>query len=511
MRIVLMIPMILLLLTIVFVIVRVLPGDPVMLHFEKKATEAQLAALRHILGMDVPIIQQYFNYLVGFFRGDLGLSMGTLNEPIAQQVFSAFPATLELALYAIVIAALIGVFLGAKSAESYNSPKDHLIRVSGIVSYAIPVFFLGMIFQMVLCVGLGLFPVGGRIDPGQDPVGMNLVLSEPAGGFIPGFVLPSLVALLPLALCLILFKQSQKPPKPRELEMIFVVFFVSTLLYSFGTALMPGMLMAPVVSIIPLVASILYLKPGHFTVQSREWRIALEVFAASWILYTLAGGLFPILLLSYLVGLLPALIFLKLLKKRKMEPERRDFIITFAVLIVGWMLLVLVAAHFTSLGSLRVTTGLFTVDSVLEGSVYKFVESFRYLFLPALTLGIVLSGVFIRLTRTNMIETLRLDFVTAARARGLRKRTVIYGYALRNAFLPVLTMIGLQFAALLGGAVLTETTFSWPGLGRYFVDRINLRDYTAIQGAVVVFGVLVMLVSLVVDLLYAYLDPRIRL
>ncbi len=93
----------------------------------------------------------------------------------------------------------------------------------------------------------------------------------------------------------------------------------------------------------------------------------------------------------------------------------------------------------------------------------------------------------------------------------MKDSTVTYGYALRNAFLPVLTMMGLQFALLLGGAVLTETTFSWPGLGWYLVDRINFRDYTAIQGVVVVFGIFVSIVSLVVDLLYAYLDPRIRL
>jgi peptide/nickel transport system permease protein len=110
-----------------------------------------------------------------------------------------------------------------------------------------------------------------------------------------------------------------------------------------------------------------------------------------------------------------------------------------------------------------------------------------------------------------MFETMRMDFVAAAKARGLKETTVTYRYALRNAFLPVLTMMGLQFALLLGGAVLTETTFSWPGLGRYLVDRINFRDYTAIQGAVVVFGIFVAIVSLIVDLLYAYLDPRIRL
>jgi peptide/nickel transport system permease protein len=163
-----------------------------------------------------------------------------------------------------------------------------------------------------------------------------------------------------------------------------------------------------------------------------------------------------------------------------------------------------------NIGGLHWSSGLYVLDSILEGNPTKLAVSLRYLFLPSLTLGTVLCGIFIRLTRGNMLETLQLDFVTAARARGIKETTVVYGYALRNAFLPILTMMGLQFAALLAGAVLTETTFSWPGLGRYLVDRISFRDYTAIQGVVVFFGILVAMVSLAVDIIYAYLDPRIR-
>ncbi|MCW3976576.1 MAG: ABC transporter permease, partial [Candidatus Bathyarchaeota archaeon] len=181
------------------------------------------------------------------------------------------------------------------------------------------------------------------------------------------------------------------------------------------------------------------------------------------------------------------------------------------VFLAGWIVWTFAAWHFMSVGVLHVSTGLFTIDSLIEGNVVKFVEALKGLCLPSLTLGIVLSGVFIRLTRSNMLETLRVDYVTAARARGLRERAVVYGYALRNAFLPILTMMGLQFATLLGGAILTETTFSWPGLGRYLVSRVNYRDYTAIQGAVVYFGLIVALVNLIVDIFYAYLDPRIRL
>jgi peptide/nickel transport system permease protein len=336
-RVILTIPTLLLLLTAVFLVMRVLPGDPAALHFEKKGDPADVERLRKILGMDKPLWQQYVNYIgglvdIGYLRQrgypNLGKSMYQTSEEVGGQVFSAFPATLELAIYATIIASVLGIMLGVASAKSYGKIPDHLIRNFGTITYAIPVFFLGIMFQLIFGVYLGWLPTGLRI--------INV-----------------------------------DPP--------------------------------------------------------------------------------------------------------------------------------------------TTITGLYTIDSILQGNIIAFVESVRALLLPTLTLGIVLSGVFLRLTRANMLETLKLEFVTAARARGLQESTVTYGYALRNAFLPVLTMMGLQFAMLLGGAVLTETTFSWPGLGKYIVDRINFRDYTAIQGAVVVFGLFVTLVSLVVDVLCAYFDPRIRL
>jgi peptide/nickel transport system permease protein len=130
--------------------------------------------------------------------------------------------------------------------------------------------------------------------------------------------------------------------------------------------------------------------------------------------------------------------------------------------------------------------------------------------LPSLTLGLALCGVFIRLTRVNMIETLQADYITAGRARGLPENRLVYKHSLRNTFIPILTLIGLQFAILLAGAVLTETTFSWPGMGRYLVDRIELRDYTAVQATIGVFAIFVGVISLAMDFLYALIDPRIR-
>ncbi|MHA1721589.1 MAG: ABC transporter permease [Candidatus Baldrarchaeia archaeon] len=155
-------------------------------------------------------------------------------------------------------------------------------------------------------------------------------------------------------------------------------------------------------------------------------------------------------------------------------------------------------------------TGLYVLDSILTFNIPSLISSIKHLILPSVTLGIYLSGIFTRLTRSNMLEVLRKDFITAAKARGLPEGTVIYKHALKNAFIPILTMMGLQFALLLAGAVLTETTFSWPGMGTFLTERIFYRDYTTVQGTIVFFAILVVSVSLIVDLLYAYIDPRIR-
>lgn len=129
--------------------------------------------------------------------------------------------------------------------------------------------------------------------------------------------------------------------------------------------------------------------------------------------------------------------------------------------------------------------------------------------LPALTLGAFSMSLVARMTRGSMLEILDQDYVRTARAKGVRERTVIYKHALRNAFLPVLTVIGLQFGSLLGGAVLTESVFGWPGVGRLLVDSIFARDFPIVQGVVMVYAVLLVVVNLTVDLLYTWVDPRV--
>ena len=155
-------------------------------------------------------------------------------------------------------------------------------------------------------------------------------------------------------------------------------------------------------------------------------------------------------------------------------------------------------------------TNFYVLDSILTGNWPAFWSAISHLIMPTITLGLALTGTFIRLTRINMIEMLRTDFIAAGRARGIPEKTLVYTHALRNTLIPILTLIGLQMAILIAGAVLTETTFSWPGIGRYLVERISLRDYTAVQSTIAVFAFFVGIISLIMDLMNALVDPRIR-
>jgi len=134
----------------------------------------------------------------------------------------------------------------------------------------------------------------------------------------------------------------------------------------------------------------------------------------------------------------------------------------------------------------------------------------QYVILPSITLASFVVAFIARMTRATMLETLSQDFTTTARSKGLTEKIVVIKHALRNALIPIITVVGLQFGMLLGGAVLTETVFAWPGIGRLIVDSILARDYAMIQGVILIFGLLYILVNLSVDIIYAFIDPRIR-
>lgn len=327
-RIVLTIPMIFILLTIVFVVLRVMPGDPVSAFLGAHAPPAVIAAKQKELGLDRPIFLQYLSYLAQIGRFRLGNSM-VLQQTVWSTIRDKLPATVELTIFGMMWALLIGVPLGTFAARNRRSAPDFGIRLFGNVVYCIPVYWMGLMLQLVFGVWMHLLPVAGRTSA-------------------------------------------------------------------------------------------------------------------------------------------------------------RTIVSTFQ--------------H----------TGFYVLDTIISGNLPALGDVLIHLLLPSITLGVVLSGVFIRLTRANMLDTLRSDFILAAHARGVPDHAVTYRHGLRNAFVPILTMLGLQFAILLSGAILTETTFSWPGMGRLLVERIYLRDYPVVQGIIVIFALMVSAISLIVDLVYAFIDPRVK-
>ena len=156
-------------------------------------------------------------------------------------------------------------------------------------------------------------------------------------------------------------------------------------------------------------------------------------------------------------------------------------------------------------------TGFFTLDAILQGDPEALVDVLKHLIMPALVLSTIPISIIARITRSSMLEVLGQDYVRTARAKGLPKRIAISKHALRNALLPVVTVVGLQLGNLLSGAVLTETIFSWPGIGRWVFDSILKREYPIIQAVTLIVALMFVLINLLVDVLYAVLNPRIRL
>jgi len=300
-----------------------------------------------------PFDSQFFNYMWGLItRFDLGTSITLRGRPVAADLVLKLPATIELSIAGMLIATVVGIFTGAYAAQKRRSAADYSLRIYSIVAYAVPVFWLGLMFQLIFGVGLGWFPVTGRIDTQLRPDTIAQV-----------------------------FALQERLTGPTGEKIIAITDFLSNF-YIFSTTI------------------------------TGQWESLLNAL--------------------------------------------------------------------------------------------------KHLILPALTLGLYLSGIFTRLTRANMLDVLQQDFVIAARARGIPERIVVYKHTLLNAFVPILTMFGMQFALMLAGAVLTETTFNWPGMGLFLVDRITDRDFPAIQGTVVFIALFVATVSLIVDIIYARIDPRVR-
>ena len=209
--------------------------------------------------------------------------------------------------------------------------------------------------------------------------------------------------------------------------------------------------------------------------------------------------------------------------KRNKIPDHlsRVFALSGVSMPIFWLGLLLILLFYTVLGILPASgrgiapahtyTGLYILDSILSLDFHALTDDFLHLILPAVTLSYATLAVITRMTRSSMLEVLRLDYIKTAKAKGLPDKVVIYRHALRNALIPTLTVSGLAFAGLLGGAVLTETIFAWPGMGRYAYHAISTLDFPAIMGVTFLMAIIFVIANLVVDIIYAYLDPRIKL
>ncbi|HEV2488636.1 MAG TPA: nickel ABC transporter permease [Candidatus Acidoferrales bacterium] len=298
-RFLLSLPALWLILTMVFLLAHIVPGDPVQQMLGEGATASDLTQLRHALGLDLPLPAQYGKYLAGVVGGNLGESF-RFQQPVTRVVLEHYPATLELAIAALIVCCGIGIPAGIVAAQKRGRPADHAIGFVTLLGLSVPNFALGPLLILIFSVMIGWLPVSGR------------------------------------------------------------------------------------------------------------------------------GG-------------------------------------------------------------------------------------FSHLILPAITLGAALAAILTRMVRTSVLEQLGSDYVRTARAKGLTERAVLLRHAFRNALIPILTILGLQFGTLLAGTIVTETIFSWPGIGRLAVQAIEARDYPLLQGCILLIAVSYVLVNLLTDLVYAFADPRVRL
>ena len=311
---------------LVFSFVHLIPGDPALTMLGERATPEKVTEVRARLGLDRPLWEQYLLYVRKVVHGDLGVSI-VRGDPVATDLWRRFPATVELAGAAMILATVIGVPLGVVCAVRRNSLIDSLARVGALTGVSMPIFWLGLVLAWIFGVQLGLLPTGFRLDSEST--------FKPVTNFV---ILDALV--------------------------------------------------------------------------QRQWAV---------------------------------------------------------------------------LG-----------------------DALRHLILPAVALATIPLAVITRMTRASLLEELTRDYIRTARAKGLSGMAVIVRHGLGNALLPLLTVIGLQTGRLLAGAILTETIFSWPGIGLWVYESIESRDYAIVQGATLFIAVIVVVVNLATDLLYAVADPRIK-
>ena len=314
---------------IVFMISHLVPSDPVATNLSQSAQSDPevVAAYKQKWGLDKPLYEQYYIYLGNLIKGDLGTSIRTGN-PVMQDLLQYFPATVELSIFAMIVAVVLGILFGVISAVFRNKPADQALRAISVSGVSIPSFWFALLTLYVFSSVLGWFPGGGRLDP--------------------------------------------------------------------------------------------------------------RAFSGT-------GG-----------------------------------------------------------------TGFYILDGLLSGNFAMVGDALAHLILPALVLGFFTMGLITRQTRSNLLETMSMDYIRTARAKGMSERRVVTGHALNNALIPVITVAGMGFCNLLGGMVFVEKIFAWPGIGQYAYLSATTLDFPAICGVSMLIAFTYVVINLVIDILYGIIDPRVR-
>jgi len=321
-----LIPVLLGMVFVVFLIIRAIPGDPAQVILGQQATKEAVEDLTERLGLNEPWFIQFFDYLKGVVTGDLGESLRT-KRAISEELWPYLAATFELAIFAMIIAVIVGMNAGIISAWFQNSWFDYMAMVIALVGVSMPIFWLGLMEQWIFSIQLEWLPTSGRQNV-RDPV--------------------------------------------------------------------------------------------------------------------------------------------------------------------------------------EAITHFYLLDTLLQGRFDQFFVVVKHLILPGVALATIPMAIIARMTRASMLEVMRSDYIRTARSKGQKMFVVVYKHALKNALIPVITVIGLQTGMLLGGAILTETIFSWPGIGRYIYEAIGYRDYPVIQSGILVVAFMFIMINLVVDILYSFIDKRIN-
>ena len=325
-RLLMLIPVLIGVSIIVFFLLRVCAPDPATIYSGKFASAEDMQEWREANGLNDNIVVQYVNYVKDAVRGDFGDSYYT-KTPVIEEIKERFPATIEIAVFAIIVATVFGIIIGVIAAVKKNSIIDNASMALSLVGVSIPIFWLGILFIILFTKILKWLPASGRID----------AILRPEGG-----------------------------------------------------------------------------------------------------------------------------------------------------------------------------TGFYLIDTLSMGDVEAFMNTLWHLVLPGMTLALYTLAIISRMTRSSMLDALNQDYIRTARSKGISEGKVIVKHGLRNAMMPIVTVIGLQFGSLLGGAVLTETVFQWPGIGKYAADSITRSDFPVIQAVVLLIAIIFVLMNLIVDIIYAFLDPRIK-